>query len=132
MASADLPIHVPLDDEQLRRLARFIAQELDGLYSRQPAMLSAADVATQYGLSRGWVYRNARKLGGQRLGNGPKARIRFRATEVQRRLAKLQDGDRAENVRRTLAPRGGVELMPIGPRRASRRMASRNGQRGAR
>jgi hypothetical protein len=113
-----LPSGAPiLPDAELRRLARFIATELETLQGLQPALLSAAEVARQYGLSRGWVYKHARELGGQRMGTGPKARLRFRAPDVQRRLSELQ-------ARQTEAARPGdriagehVELLPIGPRR---------------
>jgi hypothetical protein len=78
-----------IPDAKLRRLARFIAQELEALYGLQPPLLTAADVAKQYGLSRGWVYKHAHELGGQRMGNRPKARLRFRARDVQARLGEL-------------------------------------------
>jgi hypothetical protein len=70
-------------DAELRRLARFIANELEALQGLQPALLTAAEVAKQYGLSPGWVYKYARELGGQRMGSGPKARLRFRARDVE-------------------------------------------------
>jgi hypothetical protein len=82
-----------LPDADLRRLARFIAKELEALHGLQPALLTAADVAKQYGLSRGWVYKHARDLGGQRMGTGPKARLRFRSHEVQARLSELQPSE---------------------------------------
>lgn len=78
-----------LPDAELRRLARF-TKELEALHGLEPALLTAAEVAKQYGLSRGWVYKHARDLGGQRMGTGPKARLRFRSHEVQARLGELQ------------------------------------------
>jgi hypothetical protein len=62
-----------LPDAELRRLARFIAKELEALHGLEPALLTAAQVAKQYGLSRGWVYKHARDLGGQRIGHGPES-----------------------------------------------------------
>jgi hypothetical protein len=112
-----------LPDAELRRLARFIAKELEALQGLQPALLTAAEVAKQYGLSRGWVYKHARDLGGQRMGTGPKARLRFRAREVQARLSELQV---TEDEPPRPAPSGAhqpVELLPIGPARGSRQRA---------
>jgi hypothetical protein len=112
-----------LPDAELRRLARFIAKELEALHGLQPALLTAADVAKQYGLSRGWVYKHARDLGGQRMGTGPKARLRFRSHEVQARLSELQvSGDETPRLRPSGA-RQPVELLPIGPTRGRRQRA---------
>jgi hypothetical protein len=113
-----------LPDAELRRIARFIAKELEALQGLQPALLTAADVAKQYGLSRGWVYKHARDLGGQRMGTGPKARLRFRSHEVETRLNELQTGE-GETPRPARRASGQpVELLPIGPTRGGRRRAS--------
>ncbi len=112
-----------LPDAELRRLAQFIAKELDALHGLEPALLTAADVAKQYGLSRGWVYKHSRDLGGQRMGTGPKARLRFRAREVQARLSDLQASeDEMPRLERS-GTRQPVELLPIGPTRSSRQRA---------
>jgi hypothetical protein len=113
-----------LPDVELRRLARFIAKELEALHGLQPALLTAADVAKRYGLSRGWVYKHARELGGQRMGTGPKARLRFLASDVERCVSELQgsQGDTPRSGSRVVQQP--VELLPIGPRRDSRGHAS--------
>jgi hypothetical protein len=96
-------------------LARLIATELAAIQGVQPAVLTAADVARQFGLSRGWVYRHARELGGQRMGKGPKARLRFTLSDVQRRLGGLQIGDnQADRPTKRAVPE--AELLAIGPR----------------
>jgi hypothetical protein len=109
-----------LPDADLRRLARFIAKELEALHGLQPALLTAADVAKQYGLSRGWVYKHARDLGGQRMGTGPKARLRFRSHEVQARLSELQPSEDKTHRPGPSGARQPVELLPIGPTRSNR------------
>jgi hypothetical protein len=113
-----------LPDAELRRLARFIAAELEILRAPQglqSAPLSAAEVAKQYGLSRGWVYKHARELGGQRMGSGPKARLRFCADEVHRRLAERQVGQTEAARPEARDASGRVELLPVGPRRRTAR-----------
>ena len=119
-----------LPDAELRRLARFIAKELEALHGLQPALLTAADVARQYGLSRGWVYKHARDLGGQRMGTGPKARLRFRSHEVQARLNELQASEDEAPRPGPSGARQPVELLPIGPTRSSRQhgLTDRAGQ----
>ena len=44
--------------------------------------LTAKQVAERFGVRREWVYAHARELGGQRLGNGPRPRLRFDAHRV--------------------------------------------------
>ena len=109
-----------LPDAELRRLARFIANELEALHGLEPALLTAAEVAKQYGLSRGWVYRHARELGGQRMGTGPKARLRFRARDVQVRLSELQLGERQTGRSGSPTTQKPAGLLPIGPKRGGR------------
>jgi hypothetical protein len=104
--------------------ARFIATELEALQGLQPALLTAAEVAKQYGLSRGWVYKHARELGGQRMGPGPKARLRFRAREVQTRLSELQVGDGETRRSESRVAQQPVDLLRIGPTRGGRRRVS--------
>jgi hypothetical protein len=45
-------------------------------------LLTAAQVAQRFGVTRGWVYANADELGARRLGHGSKPRLRFDAEEV--------------------------------------------------
>ena len=40
-------------------------------------LVSAAEVARELHIGRQWVYEHAEELGGTRLGNGPRARLRF-------------------------------------------------------
>jgi hypothetical protein len=40
-------------------------------------LVSAAEVARELGMSRAYVYEHASELGAQRLGDGPRARLRF-------------------------------------------------------
>jgi hypothetical protein len=107
-------------EADLRRLARLIAEELEALSRFEPVLLSAADIAREYGLTRGWVYKHARELGGQRMGSGPKARLRFRAAEVRQRLSDLQAAQPAFRDAPRGAARDHTDLLPIGGGRRAR------------
>jgi hypothetical protein len=58
------------------------------------------------------------------MGTGPKARLRFRAREVQMRLSEPQLGEGETPPSESRSRRQPVELLPIGPRRGSRQRAS--------
>ena len=55
-------------------------------------MLSAAEVAELFGVSRRWVYENAEALGAGRLGSGARPRLRFDPDEVAERIDGLAAG----------------------------------------
>jgi hypothetical protein len=82
---------IALTDEQLDALADRIAERL-----RQPAasnggaLVDAAQLAAQLGVSRTFVYAHAAELGARRLG-GPRGRLRFDPTDARTRLASLDD-----------------------------------------
>jgi hypothetical protein len=66
-----------LSDEQLEQLAELVAAKVVGMRSARRPMLTVEDVATTYRVSRTWVYENARRLGGFKLGVGERAPLRF-------------------------------------------------------
>lgn len=47
---------------------------------------SAAEVAALYGVTPSWVYANKKRLGAVKLGDGPKARLRFDLEQVEEAL----------------------------------------------
>lgn len=55
-------------------------------------LVNAAVVAAHLGVSRGWVYENAPKLGARRLGTGPRARLRFSLADVDAYVASCSAG----------------------------------------
>jgi hypothetical protein len=65
---------VRLDDEDIEAIADRVMMKL-----RRPTegLVGVEDIARALGMSRGWVYRNADKLGAQRLGTGRKPALRF-------------------------------------------------------
>ena len=53
-----------------------------GQAAGESALLTVAEVAARLNISQSSVYAHKRELGAIRLGSGPKARLRFDATEV--------------------------------------------------
>jgi hypothetical protein len=51
-------------------------------------LVDATEIARRFGVSRDFVYDHADDLGAVRLGNGPKARLRFDPAKVGRALRK--------------------------------------------
>jgi hypothetical protein len=112
-------------DAEIRQLARLIAVELAALGERSARLLTAAEVAERYGLTRAWVYKHSRELGAHRMGSGPKAPLRFDAAEISGHLGDIESERHtglASSAPRPSASR--VELLPIGARRAPRRHRS--------
>jgi hypothetical protein len=72
---------------ELLELRRPGAAELEGGDDTHPSSLTVAQVASRYGVSRGWVYAHQRELGAMRLGPGPRARLRFDSNVVARAIA---------------------------------------------
>lgn len=57
--------------------------------------IDAAEVARRFGVDRDWVYRNAGRLGAERLGDGPRARLRFHPERVSAYLRST--GERSQD-----------------------------------
>jgi hypothetical protein len=51
------------------------------------ACLTVSQVAARYRVSRSWVYAHQRQLGAMRLGDGPRARLRFDPKAVAEGIA---------------------------------------------
>lgn len=77
-AATDAGGGVRLDADSIDAIARRVAAILrsEALPTREQ-LITATDVAAQFGVSRTWVYDNAQRLGAIRLGTGSKARLRF-------------------------------------------------------
>jgi hypothetical protein len=84
---------VRLDPDAVEQLAARIAELLADQLTPQPStpqgpgrLLSAAEVSEWWGVSRGWVYQHASELGGVRIGDGERPRLRFDPDAVAERL----------------------------------------------
>src|ERR1700758_5383611 len=74
------------DVEEIEALAEHLA-ELVASARPSIGLVDARELAEELGVARDWVYANAERLGGVRLGDGPRARLRFdvdRAREADR------------------------------------------------
>lgn len=109
---------VHLDDASIEavalRVAELIRDEaVTGGSSGE--LVDAAEIARCFGVSRDWVYDHADELGAVRLGDGPKARLRFDPATVAERLG--TPDERSEVRRAASRPRrrstSTVDLLPI-------------------
>ena len=69
-----------LHPDDLAALADLVAQRVVAVLTESrpgPVLLTAAEVARQFGVSAEWVRENADRLGVLRLGDGPRPRLRF-------------------------------------------------------
>jgi len=104
-----------LADQVAERVAERLRQ--DGTVA---SMVSAAEVARRFGISRDYIYDHADELGAVRLGDGPRARLRFDSTKVAARLAKPASPPSSANRKTTRTPRRHprparrVPLLPVG------------------
>ena len=102
-----------LDRETVELLADELAARLDEREAARSGWVSAEAVARHLSVEVSYVYAHASKLGAVRLGEGPKARLRFR----------LADVDACRRSRSTREPGiGAVEPKP--PRRRRRSMGT--------
>jgi hypothetical protein len=114
-----------LHPDDLVMLADLVAERLADLLDGErpaPQLVDAAEVARRFGVSADWVYEHANTIGVVRLGDGPKARLRFDPKKVAEALGA---GDRPANAaqpvtapgrrrrRRKATTSGGAPLLPI-------------------
>jgi hypothetical protein len=115
-----------LTDAQLEALAELVAGRLVELLHDRPTgpepLIDAAEVARRFGVTRSWVYDHAGPLGAVRLGNGPRARLRFDpgavALALKRADEPMDPPPPRRRVRRRRQPQpgstpSGVPLLPI-------------------
>lgn len=95
---------IHLTDQQLTQLADRIAARLASPHAvahhhddpmSYVALLDASQLAGALGCSRAFVYQHASELGGQRLGNGSKPRLRFSLEEAKAAMPRLA-GERSQ------------------------------------
>jgi hypothetical protein len=100
-----------LEDEQLEQLVDALApriaaelapelaramRELANAQPQRDEWLSAGETADRFALTTDWLYRHADKLGALRLGDGPKARLRFSPAKIEQVLSARPPGNGSE------------------------------------
>ena len=102
---------VAFDVEEIEALGERIA-ELVACARLKVGLIDARELAEELGVARDWVYANAERLGGVRLGNGPRARLRFDVELARQALAAGGNGAQPPSngaaPRRRGRPRRGV------------------------
>jgi hypothetical protein len=96
-------------------IARRVVELLEGARARAGAAHPGADpeggcltvsqVAARYRVSRSWVYAHQRELGALRLGQGPRARLRFDPKLVAEAITAFDRSERPAELP-VAAPRG--------------------------
>lgn len=104
---------IMLTDEQLDRLADRVAVRLAAAKPAARPMLTVDDVSKSFKVSRAWVYENAARLGGVKLGDGPRAPLRFDPVEVRRLLAPLHGAEPTPSVQPPGQRRPRQRLHPV-------------------
>ncbi len=70
-------IAVDLTPQAVEQIANQVAYRLLGEQQSEPRLISAGELARYLGVERPWIYKHRHLLGGQRIGDGPKAAWRF-------------------------------------------------------
>jgi len=110
------------DAQLVDAIARRVVELLEGSRARADATrpvsdtggacLTVSQVAARYRVSRSWVYAHQRELGAMRLGDGPRARLRFDPKVVADAITAFDRSQRpAESPEPHRQPRRGVRLI---------------------
>jgi len=112
--AATLDRHLPgLVEDLAERVAERLAE--DPPPSPEPELVDAEQVARRFGVSRDYVYEHAGDLGAVRLGDGPRARLRFDLATVAERLSAPPLRVEAPHARPRRQGRA-VDLLPVARR----------------
>ena len=106
---------VRLDDASVEAVAERVVDLLRG-EDIGGELIDVAEVARRFNVSRAFVYDHADHLGAVRLGDGPKARLRFDLDRVREALA-ARPQESAHAVSQSPKPRrrrkSAVDLLPV-------------------
>ncbi|HEX6687376.1 MAG TPA: hypothetical protein VF085_01775 [Solirubrobacterales bacterium] len=100
-----------LSDADIEAVATRVADLLRTGAQTNTELVDATKIAQRFGVSRDFVYDHADDLGAVRLGNGPKARLRFDPAKVGRALRKPPE--KAASQPRRRRTRSSSSLLPI-------------------
>lgn len=111
-----LTVDSRLVDAVARRVLELLSDENPG---GGVQLLTVAQVARRFQVHPNWVYANARRLGAVRLGDGPKAPLRFDPARVARAIIDETPSEaadapaRGDRTPRRLPATGKSRLLPI-------------------
>ena len=91
-ATTTRKIAVDLTPQAVEQIAQRITQLLGQAGQRPPEFVSAGELARHLRVQRPWIYRHRHLLGGQRIGDGPKAPWRFDLDTATQALERHQAG----------------------------------------
>jgi hypothetical protein len=104
--SDDLRVeHGRQDADLVEAIAERVVELLDEHRVAPASWLDAEAVARLLGVERDYVYANASRLGARRLGDGPRARLRFRLEDVEAAIPCLSGRESGEAETRTATPK---------------------------
>lgn len=102
---------INLDPQTVDAVARRVVEILEERGLQRRELVDAGELARQLGVERSWVYTHAIELGAVKLGDGPKARLRFDleiAARILRKVGEVPAADPpARSGERAARPRGG-------------------------
>lgn len=85
-------VAVDLTPQAVEQVAQRVAHLLQHKHlQQQPELITAGELARRLRVQRPWIYKNRRLLGGQRIGDGPKAQWRFDLDTAKTALARRGD-----------------------------------------
>lgn len=77
LAATARRVQVELTPRAVEQVAQRVTQLIRQTEQRTPELMSAGELARHLRVQRPWIYKNRHLLGGQRIGDGPKAPWRF-------------------------------------------------------
>jgi hypothetical protein len=93
-------IVVDLTSLAVERVAQRVVQLLqDHCPQAQPELITAGELALHLGVARPWIYKHRHLLGGQRIGDGPKAPWRFDLHTAKTALQAARTAQGSEPIR---------------------------------
>jgi HTH domain len=89
-------VAVDLTPQAVDQVASRVAQLLQRQRQSEPQLISAGELAHYLGVERPWIYKHCQLLGGQRIGDGPKAPWRFDRQTAMRALERHEAAQRTD------------------------------------
>lgn len=83
---------VAFEVDEIDAIAEHLAELATSTSAPTVGLIDARELAELLGVARDWVYANADRLGGVRLGDGPRARLRFDADRAREALVARSGG----------------------------------------